>query len=227
MIKKIIIFIFGIFVMLTSFFLIFNMIQEKKLKDNINYYIKNKSVSEKSVISNYKEIENKALEYFKTKDVKKEELNKIFNDIYDLEFFTSESIASSLQDNFNNDLNKLNNLEKLVIENINNYIELNNYDKIKNNYKNENKYYKNLYLEVMGEEKTFDNLEKKYVDLKNIYEKYFEISKRYINFLKNSTVEIDESNKLLKFESKEEVKTYDSLEKELNESLSKIVKKNN
>ncbi len=221
---KIILGIVGVILLIFAYFISRDLNQEDTLRDTINNYIENQIVPDKpSTSGEYYKIEKEILNYLTTTSKYTEELTAIFKEIYDFEFYYSTHAYESLKDDFSADLEKIEKLKNNLNNKINQFIELNNYETLLEKHNSDDEYYNDLYIELLGSEEEFDNVNKSYNEIKTIYTDYFINANNYIEFLKNSSLTIDDNKENMTFDTDEEISKYGQLADALNLSLGEIV----
>ena len=221
---KIVLVIIGGILLAFAFFISQDLKQEKILRETIDNYIANQVLpSEATTTGEYYKIEKNILEYLQNTNKYTEELTKVFYDIYDYEFYSVDNVSKSINDDFKSDKEKLAKYEDELNTKLNQFIELNNYDELLKKLNTEDSYYKDLYVELLGNKDGFNEANAKYEEFKTLYKEYFKVANKYIDFLEDSTVKVDEKENLIMFIKDSEIAEYDKISTELNEYLANIV----
>lgn len=199
-------------------FLVNDLKEEKILKDTINNYVENGDLPEKSkTTGEYHQIEVTILDFLVSLDTNLDDFKKTTKELEKFDYYTVEHAYISLQDHFKNDLTKLSNYEKEINKQLDKFIKLSDYDQLLTNFQSkEDKYYDNLYKELLGNKKDFEQATNDYIALKEMFDKYFDVASRYLLFLQNSSLTINEDKANMIFQTNEEVETYNKLIEEIN-----------
>lgn len=215
---RIILGIIGAIMLIVVFFLVMDFREEGILKDTINTYVEEGKLPEKSsTTGEYHRIEETVLEFLVGLDDTLDDFEKTCEETKKFEYYTVEHAYNSLKDDFKNDKEMLAKYEKELNEQLDLFIELNDYDKlVKKFHSDESEYYNDLYIELLGGRKEFDEAVKTYESLQDMFDAYFDVANRYIDFLQNSSLIIEDDKEYMMFKTDEEVETYNNFIDEIN-----------